>query len=56
MGFGDLPGHTTAQASGVRVAHVEDFPRYYLKLTERYYPDVLENPLAVLKGSDNNGE
>ena len=48
MGFGDLPGHTTARGSGGRAATVEDLPAYYLELCEQYHPDVLNDPLAVL--------
>jgi len=51
MGFGSLPGHTTAHGSGSRAERIEDLPENYLRLTERYHPDVLENPLAVLEGS-----
>jgi hypothetical protein len=49
MGFGDLPGHTTARASGMRAERVEDLPAYYLELTERFHPEVLNNPLAALQ-------
>ena len=52
MGFGDVPGHTTAHAAGTRVNRIEDFPKYYLELTERFHPDVLDNPLGVLDGSE----
>lgn len=51
MGFGDTPGHTTARGSGRRAAQVSDLPPYYLELTERYHPDVLEDPLAALAGA-----
>ncbi len=51
MGFGDVPGHTTAHGAGSRAQGIEDLPKYYLKLTERYHPDVLDDPLAVLDGS-----
>ena len=50
MGFGAAPGHTTARGSGTRIARVEDFPRQYLELTERYHPDALEDPLGILDG------
>ncbi len=50
MGFGDTVGHTTARGAGTRVARIEDLPPYYLELTERYHPDVLEDPLAILAG------
>jgi hypothetical protein len=48
MGFGDIPGHTTASASGRRVNRIEDLPKYYLELCEKYHPDVLNDPLAIL--------
>ena len=52
MGFDDIPGHTTARGSGGRVAHIDELPKYYLELCERYHPDVLNDPLAVLDGVD----
>jgi hypothetical protein len=48
MGFGDTPGHTTAHGSGTRAARLEDLPRHWLELTERFHPDVLDDPLGVL--------
>ncbi len=48
MGFGDTEGLTNARGIGRRAARVEDLPPYYLELTERYHPDVLNDPLAVL--------
>jgi hypothetical protein len=56
MGFGDTPGHTTAHGAGARADKLEDLPEYYVDLTAQYHPDVLENSLAVLDSSDNNGE
>jgi len=52
MGFGDIPGHTTASASGRRADRVEDLPKYYLELCERYHPDVLNDPLALLESAE----
>jgi hypothetical protein len=49
MGFGDTPGHTTSQGAGLRVGRVEDLPPYYLELTERLHPGVLDDPLAALE-------
>jgi hypothetical protein len=49
MGFGDTPGHTTAHGTGRRASRIEDLPEYYLELTERYHPDVLNDPLSLLK-------
>jgi hypothetical protein len=48
MGFGDTEGVTNARGIGRRAERVEDLPPYYLELTERYQPDVLNDPLAVL--------
>jgi len=53
MGFGDIPGHTTARASGRRAERIEDLPPYYLELTERYHPDVLNDPLALLNAKSD---
>jgi hypothetical protein len=49
MGFGDMPGHTTAHGTGARAGRVEDLPKYYLELTERHHPDVLDDPLGLLE-------
>ena len=56
IGFGDLPGHTTARGAGTRVERVEDLPPYYLELTDRYHPGVLDDPLAALELSENEEE
>ncbi|MAF82855.1 MAG: DUF1838 family protein [Gammaproteobacteria bacterium] len=48
MGFGDMPGHTTASGGGTRSTSIADLPKYYLELTHEFNPDVLEDPLAVL--------
>lgn len=48
MGFGDMPGHTTAHGGGTRSASITDLPKYYVELTREFNPDVLEDPLAVL--------
>ena len=55
MGFGDMPGHTTAHGSGMRAARIEDLPPYFLELTEKHHPDVLNDPLAVLAGEPDEG-
>jgi hypothetical protein len=52
MGFGDIPGHTTAHGAGARAEKIDDLPEYYLELTARHHPDVLDNPLGVLAGSE----
>lgn len=49
MGFGDTPGHTIARGAGVHVSRIEELPPYYLELTRRIHPDVLKDPLALLR-------
>jgi hypothetical protein len=49
MGFGDAPGHTVAHGAGTHVASVAELPPYYLELTKRLHPDVLKDPLALLR-------
>lgn len=49
MGFGDTPGHTTAHAEGKRTARIEQLPPYWLELTGKYHPDVLDDPLGALQ-------
>jgi hypothetical protein len=48
MGFGDMPGHTTAHGDGTRADSIADLPKYYVELTREFHPDVLDDPLAVL--------
>jgi hypothetical protein len=50
MAFGDVQGHTTARGGGRHILRVEEFPKYYLELTEKYHADVLNDPIAVLEG------
>ncbi|MGI9343265.1 MAG: DUF1838 family protein [Gammaproteobacteria bacterium] len=54
MGFGDTPGHTTAHGAGTRAARVEDLPAYWLELTEKFHPDVLDDPLGALEGEPDD--
>jgi hypothetical protein len=49
MGFGDAPGHTVARGAGRHVASIDELPPYYLELTKRLHPDVLKDPLALLR-------
>jgi hypothetical protein len=55
MGFGDTPGHTMSHGAGTRAARIEDLPAYWLELTERFHPDVLDNPLGALETDDGEG-
>ena len=49
-GMGGLNALNMGRGSGTRVARVEDFPPYYLELTEKYHADVLNDPIAILYG------
>ncbi len=49
MGFGDTPGHSLARGAGKHVAGIHELPPYYLELTKRLHPDVLKDPLALLR-------
>jgi len=53
MGFGDTEGVTNARGIGRRVESIDELPPYYLELTKRYHPDVLDDPLAVLAQDPN---
>jgi hypothetical protein len=53
MGFGDMPGHTTAHGAGTRAASIADLPEYYVELTREFHPDVLDDPLAVLNADED---
>lgn len=48
--MGDIDAINMGRGSGTRVARVEDFPPYYLELTEKYHADVLNDPMAILYG------
>ncbi len=50
MKSGDTPGHVTASAMGGKIDAVEKFPADYLALAERYHPEVMSDPIAVLDG------
>lgn len=49
-GMDGLDALNMGRGSGTRVARVEDFPAYYLELTEKYHADVLNDPMSVLYG------
>ena len=48
MQMGDHPGHTTSHGVGGKVFRVDDLPDDYRKLAERFYPEALANPAAIL--------
>jgi hypothetical protein len=39
----DVDGHTTARASGMKIARVEDFPVEYLAAARERHPDIIAN-------------
>ena len=48
MEMGDHPGHTTSHGVGGKAFDVDDLPADYRALAERFYPEALANPGAVL--------
>lgn len=50
MEMGSHPGHTTSSGFGGKAFRVEDLPDDYRAMAERYYPEALANPAAILDG------
>jgi hypothetical protein len=50
MEMGNHPGHTIASGFGGKAFRVEDLPDDYRAMAERYYPEALKNPAAILDG------
>ncbi|MGY8963494.1 MAG: DUF1838 family protein, partial [Rhodospirillales bacterium] len=50
--MGDYPGHLFGTATGGRFERVDDYPDYYLELTNKHHPDVFEDPEAILSGEE----
>ncbi len=50
LGMEGIDAMNMGRGSGRRATRVEDMPAYYLELTEKYHPDVLNDPLSVLHG------
>jgi hypothetical protein len=48
MEMGDHPGHTTSSGFGDRAFSVDGLPDDYRAMAERYYPEALANPAAIL--------
>jgi hypothetical protein len=48
MQMGDHPGHTTSHGVGGKAFHVDELPDDYRALAERFYPEALADPGAVL--------
>ena len=47
------PGHLFGTATGGRFETVDDFPPYYLELTNKHHPDVFSDPAALLASADH---
>jgi hypothetical protein len=52
MQMGDHPGHTTSSGYGGRAFAADDLPDDYRAMAERFYPDALADPGAVLDRAD----
>ena len=48
MGFGDVKGHTISRGAGRHIKSASAFDPYYIELTEKYHPDVLNDIEGVL--------
>ena len=48
MGMSGIDALNMGTGSGRKAPRIEDLPPYYLELTEKYHPDVLNDPAAVL--------
>lgn len=48
MQMGDHPGHTTSHALGSKTYNVNGLPSDYREMAERYYPEALADPGAIL--------
>lgn len=51
--MGDHPGHLFGTATGGRFETVDDYPEYYLELTNKHHPDVFAGPAAILAGEED---
>ena len=49
MEMGDHPGHTTSSGFGDRAFTVDELPDDYRAMAERYYPEALADPAAILE-------
>jgi hypothetical protein len=52
MQMGDHPGHTTSHGFGRKAFDVDGLPDDYRAMAERYYPDAIANPGALLDQLD----
>lgn len=49
MNMGSVPGHTFSNGYGRRAHTFDDLPEDYLDMVRKVHPDVLDDPLALLK-------
>jgi len=47
------PGHLFGTATGGRYASVEEYPPYYVEMTNKYHPDVFGDTAALLASADH---
>ncbi|MEQ9109371.1 MAG: DUF1838 family protein [Rhodospirillaceae bacterium] len=47
------PGHLFGTATGGRFETIEDYPPYYVELTNKHHPDVFSDPAALLASADH---
>jgi len=47
------PGHLFGTATGGRYATVDDYPRYYVEMTNKHHPDVFGDTAALLDMADH---
>lgn len=47
--MGDRPGSMLCSATGRTVQSIDELPPYWLELTKKLHPDVLEDPMALMK-------
>ena len=50
MQMGDVKGHTMAHGIGGKSAALDGMPDRWLRLTEQHHPDILDDPIGVLRG------
>ena len=48
MGFGDIKGHTISRGAGRHIESTDGFDPYYIELTQKYHPDILDDIDGVL--------
>ena len=51
--MGDHPGHLFGTATGGRYDSVDDYPPYYVELTNKHHPDVFGDTAALLETAEH---